>query len=264
MIALAEERLDAEMIAWGNFYLGTASIHLHDAHTAKAALNKALTYYKSIGSGVDVARALMNLASVAVDIEVNAGEARRLYEQAKPLMIELGTRRQLATLYGNLGEVLRLEGNYRDALKYALESYGIFAAEGDHFRASWQLSNVAHIEILQRNYRAARSSLDDAAAHLRIDPNSLGLTWCFDVWIILAAKLECWQVAAQLLGYVETIRGELGLLRQDGMLPWLSEPIERLSKALEPHQLERLIEEGGRLTFEAAWELASTCAAPKG
>lgn len=256
MLAIGERDENAECVAYGRLYQGWANIHLQAGEGSKAALHAALAFFKTNGRTLEIAQTLTCLASIAIDVDVDAAESRRLFEEAWPLVQAVGTKKQAAALRGNLGEVCRLEGDLKAATECAHESLDMWRALDDPMRVAWQLTNIAHNEILSRRYSSAIRSLDLACGELTRAPNPLCVTWCFDVWIILAVKLGQLDVAAKLLGFVEWLRMDDGLYRQQGMLPYLSEPIERLSRAFSYEEMQAFAREGERLSFFDARELA--------
>jgi hypothetical protein len=256
MLAAGEQSNNAEQTAFGNLYQGWANIHLQAGEGAKAALHSALAFFRANDRKLETAQTLTCLASIAIDVDVDAAESRRLFEEAWPLVQEVGTKQQAAALRGNLGEVCRLEGDLKAATQCAHESLEMWRALDDPMRAAWQHTNIAHNEILSRRYASAIRSLDLACDELTRAPNPLCVSWCFDVWIILAVKLEQFEVAARLLGFVEWLRTDDGLYRQQGMLPYLSEPIERLSRAFSYEEMQELARDGERLSFFDARDLA--------
>jgi tetratricopeptide (TPR) repeat protein len=258
MLAAGAQSDDPEQTAYGHLYQGWANIHLQAGQGSKTALRAALAYFRENDRKLETAQALTCLASIAIDVDVDAAESRRLFEEAWPLVKEVGTKEQAAALRGNLGEVCRLEGDLKAATECAHESLDMWRALDDPMRAAWQLTNIAHNELLSRRYSSAIRSLDLACDELTRAPNPLCVTWCFDVWIILAVKLGQLEVAARLLGYVEWLRMDDGVYRQQGMLPYLSEPIERVSRAFSDEEMQTFTRDGEHLSFFDARELAST------
>jgi tetratricopeptide (TPR) repeat protein len=258
MLAAGKPSGNAEQIAYGKLYVGWANIHLQAGQGSKAALTSALDFFRATGRKLESAQTLTCLASIAIDVDVDAAESRRLFEEAWPLVQEVGTKQQAAALRGNLGEVCRLEGDLKTATECAHEALEMWRALDEPMRAAWQLTNIAHNELLSRRYASAIRSLELACDELTRAPNPLCVTWCFDVWIILAVKLEQFELAARLLGFVEGLRTGDGLYRQQGMLPYLSEPIERLSRTLSHEEMEAFTLAGERLSFFDARDLALT------
>jgi tetratricopeptide (TPR) repeat protein len=200
---------------------------------------------------------MMNLGTIEVDINLNASLARQYYEEAAPIIREMNEPWRLAIALGNLCEIYRLEGDYARATSTASEALELFRTLGDRARASWQLANIALCRLLRRDAAGAIQSMQEAHDELVLDPNPRWTAWYFDVWFMIAAKLERWELAARLLGFVDRLRDEKNLPRLPGVLPWFSSPIERLNKALSGDRLHELRLEGESLTFDQAQSLTA-------
>jgi tetratricopeptide (TPR) repeat protein len=256
--AVAEAMGDRSAIAWAEFFTGIALINANDANGAQRALHEAIRLFNETGDRFAAARAMMNLGTIEVDINLDAREARRLYEAAAPVIREMNEPWRLAIALGNLCEIYRLEGEYERAIAVAGESTQIFRSIGDRARACWQLANVALCRLMRREVAAAIETMREAHDEIVCDRNPRWTAWYFDTWFIIAAKLDSWEIAAQLLGFVDRLRDESSVPRLPGVLPWFSTPIERLSKALPDDRANELALMGESLTFEEAEALART------
>jgi tetratricopeptide (TPR) repeat protein len=203
----------------------------------------------------------MNLGTIEVDIHLNSGAARRLYELAEPIIREMNDPMRLAIALGNLSEIYRLEGDYRRAMATGNESLQLFADIDDPARAAWQLANIALCQSLLRDVAAAFDSMSAAYDLIVRDPNPRWLAWHFDVWFIIAAKLQRWETAARLLGFVDRLRHEKNVPRLPGLLPWFSLPVESLGRALTDERLHDLMLEGEALSVADAQALGADLAA---
>ncbi|MBV8333280.1 MAG: tetratricopeptide repeat protein, partial [Candidatus Eremiobacteraeota bacterium] len=232
MSALGAATGDRRVSAWGDYFLGLARFFNNESAPADRALRRALSYFRESGDRLAAARTMLNLAMIETEVNMNPGAARRYYEEAGPVIRESGDNVRLAILYGNLGEICRLEGDYASALNHARDSVGLFREAGDWGRVVWQLVDMAHYYMLRRDYAAALESMREAYDALRKDWNPRWIAWYFDVWVILAAKLERWEIAAKLLGFVDRMRSEQSVPRLQLLLPWLSAPIERLGATI--------------------------------
>ena len=195
---------------------------------------------------------MMNLGSIELDNVGNAGEARRLYEASAPVVRELGDSLNLAITLGNLGEICRLEGDYRGAIANAEESLAIFRTLGDTDNTIWQLTSIAHYRFALRQYAAAIETMATAWALLGEHPNPRWLAWYFDTWFLIAAGLEQLDTAAELLAFTDKYRDEQNQPRLQAMLPWLSTPKERLTRELSHDRLGELVAAGEALTVASA------------
>lgn len=260
MIARGEATGSREAVAWGHYHLGIALTNLNRGVEAERITRAALVLFKELGDEFAAARVMMNLAAIEMDNHLDAAAARRLYDAAEPAIRASGEPERIAIAVGNFGEILRLEGDYEGALRKGLESLEIFLSTGDEPQAAWQLINVAHYYALMRNDAAAVESMHRAHAILeRIrDPRWIGLY--FDTWMVLGARFGEWEAVAQLQGFVDRFRDENNQPRLQIMLPWLSEPKEKLSRMLSHEQMDELIARGEALTFDGAQRLVEEVA----
>lgn len=255
LLALGERENDRVASAWGHHYVGLARMLRNDGVAGKREFTAARDLFEQLGDKVAASRSIMNLAMIALAIDVDAAAARRYFESAEPIVRQSGDRLRIARGLGNLGEILRLEGDYRAALNAASESLTIFHDLGEHARAAWQLTNIAHLHALRNDFERSTAALKEAWNELQVDPNPRWIAWFFDAGSIIAAKQLRWKDAARLLGFADHWRDEHSLARNQVMLPWLSEPKERMTQALEHDELVLLLNEGAALSPERAAQL---------
>jgi tetratricopeptide (TPR) repeat protein len=252
---------DRRIVAWGDYFAGIALITNNEGAAANRALRRALGFFREHGDRVLAARTMMNLAMIEIDINLNASEARRLYEEAAPAIREEGDLKRLGILLGNLGEICRLEGDYDAALRHGHESERLFREIGDASMVVWQLVDIAHYQLLRRDYGSAIAGMRAAFEPLSRELNPRFVSLYFDVWMIVAAKLEHWDVAARLLGFVDRLRSDQNVPRLQGLLPWLSAPTERLASVMPQDRMHELFLEGEALSAESAYALTQAIAA---
>lgn len=258
MIALGESSGDTEAIAWGNYHLGVALTHLNRGSEAERANLAALDLFTALGDRFAAARVMMNLAMTELDINLNAVKARRLYEEAIEIIRETGEPIRLAIALGNLAEIMRLEADYRGAIRTARESLGHFLEAADLGGAATQWITVAHCQALLRDYTLSAESMRAAFECLRQDPDARWMALYFDTWVVIAARLGHVESAAQLLGFADLYRFDKSVRRLQGMLPWLSSAKERIARELSDDRLHELTLAGEAMTLEQAQALAET------
>ncbi|HZY98740.1 MAG TPA: tetratricopeptide repeat protein, partial [Candidatus Baltobacteraceae bacterium] len=214
-------------------------------------------YLERIGDEMGVVRALNGLAVAAIDLDLDASTAQSYIDAALPVARRAtgGERLWLGILLGNRSEVERFEGGYRTAIASAREALRILNEQHEKARAGWQLTNIAHCQLLENDGAAAIKSLREAYGYLSEEPDPRMIGWYFDVWIIVAAGLGYWDIAIRILGFVATFRARNGLVRLPLLLPWTAPVVSRLSRKYSEDAYERLVTEGGELTLEAAEEL---------
>lgn len=257
LVRRCEESSDVVGTSRAYALLGHACFLRNDAVGAQDYYSRALMLFKRGGDSVRYAQALMSLGVVALDLEQNLAKARIYYDEALPIMRKVGDTRRLAVLLGNFGEVLRSEGECREALSCAREALALFRSLEDHAFAGWQLVNIAHYQLLDRNRAAAIVSMREALEALRRDEDVRWIVWYFDVWIIIAAEISRWDDAARLLGFVDHLRDVKNLPRSQAMLNWFSVSIERIARHLSDEQEDALILEGESMTMEQAAALTA-------
>jgi tetratricopeptide (TPR) repeat protein len=258
LISLGSSGDSSQAQAFGYYHLGIALSNLNRGSEAAGATHQAIALFEAAGDRFSAAKAMMNLGSIELDNHGNAEEARRLYEFSAPVVRELGAPLHLAIALGNLGEICRLEGDYRGALVNAEESLAIFRSVGDTDNTVWQLTSIAHYRFALRQHAAAIASMAAAFDLLRDDPNPRWLAWYFDTWFLIAAGLERWDAAAELLAFTDKYRDEQNQPRLQAMLPWLSTPKERLARELSHERHDELVAAGEALTIETAQRLAES------
>jgi tetratricopeptide (TPR) repeat protein len=257
LISRGENEGDAAGRALGYRYLGVARIAASDETGAKAALYTALQMFSELGDTVNAANVMLSLATVAVELRLDVTEAHGLSEEALGMLRAAGASDRVAVALGNLGEVYRQEGDYRRALAAATEALEIFQEVGDHARAGWQLTNIAHLHVLRRDDEKARDFLQRAYDELCIAKNPRWFTIYFDVWFMFATRLERWETAAQIQGFLEKYRDENRVPRLLGLFPWYAPSVERLHEHLPNARYDELNERGAELSLEEAYALTA-------
>jgi tetratricopeptide (TPR) repeat protein len=256
LVRLGATGASKETAAVGYYHLGIALNNLNRGTEAITATRESIRLYRAIGDRFATAKAQLNLGAIELDNNVNVAEARRLYEEAAPVVREFGGPLNLAIALGNLGEICRLEGDYEGALRNGEESLQLFRDLGDTSNSIWQLTNIAHFQSLLRRYAPAAENMRAAFELLREEPNPRWIAWHFDVWFLIAASLQRWDVAAQLLAFVDEHRDATNQPRLGAMLPWFTQAKERLSRELSFDRHDELLIQGEALDAEAAQTLA--------
>jgi len=254
LIALAQAAADRRELAWGHYFAGASWFQRSDGSAASREYRKALELFTEQGDREGRARSMLGMAAVALDIDLDVGEARRVYDLCVPIVRELGDKRRLGIVLGNFGEIHRMEGNADAALRCAREAVALFREAGDDAFAGWQLTSMGHYHLLRRDPESAIASMRQSYAELQKSPNPRWIAWYFDIWFIIAAALDRWDVAAQLMAFSNRYRDEHSVPRMPGILPWFSRPVESLSQRLGG-DLETLIERGEGLDVAGAQAL---------
>lgn len=260
LIALAETTGDQQHLGLGHYYLGSAHFWRGDGRNASAAYATALEIFTRAGDKAGIARVQIAVAAVAVDIDLDVEKAHALYERALSFVRELDDEIFLAVALGNFAEVCRLEGAYAPAIRHAGEAAEVYERLERFAQAGTQLATIAHVHALRRDYVRAVETMQRAWEMLRREENPRFLAWYFDIWFLIAAGLDRWETAARLLGFLNHYRDASNARRLQGILPWFSSPVERLSKELSVERAHELILEGESLSPDAAQRLVESIA----
>lgn len=243
---------DERARARGFTFIGNAKLQTGDGDAAEAHYFKALDIYRKLGDEGFEAQVLMNLGVVAVEINLDVAEARRLFDLALPMMRRTGDKARLALGLGNLGELARLESDFPAALIQATESLELYEALGEAERAAWQRTNIAHVRSLMRDYAGAIDSLRAAYATLEEKKNPHWLSIYFDVWFLLAMELRAYEPAARLAGFNDRYRMQNTVPRLSGLMPWFVPSMDRLRKRLDESRFAELRSEGAHFSLSEA------------
>ena len=238
--------------ARGYNFVGNARLQLGDGDGAEANYQKALEIFRRLGDETWVATVLMNLGIVAVEINMDVTEGRRLYDITLPLMRKHGDPFRIALTLGNFAEISRLEGDYAQALAYADESYRIFTEINEPEWAAWRLITIAHVHSILREYPTAIELLRRAYSGLAEGANPAWLAVYFDVWFFLAVELKCHEGAVRLAGFCDRMRTQRNVPRLSSLMPWYVPSLERLRKTLSENRYAELRSEGAHFSLTEA------------
>ncbi|MBV8490104.1 MAG: tetratricopeptide repeat protein [Candidatus Eremiobacteraeota bacterium] len=256
LVRLGEERDARDAVAAGHYHVAVALTNLNRTGEAIRASRSAIQAYDELGDDVGKARATMILAAIAIDHDIDVGEARQYFEASLPALRASGKPINMAIALGNLGEIYRLEGDYKAALRSATDALASCNVDEDSHLVAWLWSDIAHYYLMMRNVDQALAAMESAYAALLRNPNARWVAWFLDVWFLVAAKAGNLEVAAQVLAFADKIRDDHNQPRSPAMLPWFSEPRERLARELGHARLEELVLSGESLTLQSAHRLA--------
>lgn len=247
---------DARGLALGYNYLGLSRFLQNDGRQAREAYERSLEYATQVSDQAGILRVVMGLAAIAGDIDVDAERLRELSQEALTIARDLGDEKSQAVALGNIAEACRLQADYVEGLRCATEAAGIFLHLERWSSAGAQYATVGHLHALRREFPDAFDAMETAWQWLQREPVPLHRAWYFQVWFLIAAALGQWETAARLYGFVARYRDEHDTPRLQGMLPILSEPIERQYKRLGYERAAALAAEGETLDIEQAQALA--------
>ena len=130
---------------WGDAFcgwsLGSAAWFLGDLTQAREHHTRGLEIFRRAGDHALIAWTLLPLANIA--LETNAlGEATALYEQSRPMMVDLGDRHGVGAVLLGLGMAAHFRGETDEAQLILTEAQTNLREGGGGQGLSWPISNV--------------------------------------------------------------------------------------------------------------------------
>ena len=255
MVLTGESSADDQRLGLGHYYLGLSHFLRGDGSGARKAFLTAQRQALAANDRPLLLLAKLGQAAIAGEIDVDFEALLALSEEALALARELGDEKSTATALGNLAEAYHLGGDTARALRYANEAAAIFLRLERWSSAGAQYATIAHVNVLRFEFARAFEALRTSWTYLSRENVALHVAWYFQVWFLVAAALRQWEATAQLYGFLTHYRDVNDAPRMQGMLPWLSEPIERQYRELGRERALELAAEGEALTVEQAQAL---------
>ncbi|HEV7126121.1 MAG TPA: tetratricopeptide repeat protein [Ktedonobacterales bacterium] len=176
---------------------------------ARAAYERSLAVFRSVGDPWGIAHALTGLGGLAMRA-ADYVAARRLMEEALALRRSVNNPGAIATSLTSLGELARREGDDDNALPYLEDGLARFRELGDAEHVAWTLRNLALVATRRGDWRRAMATLAECLT-LRVEqgnPAQIAKTFTAIAHALLP-RGEAEQ-AARLWGAAQGIRASSG------------------------------------------------------
>jgi tetratricopeptide (TPR) repeat protein len=193
------------------------------------------------------------LSSRRMDLD----DAASVYEQMRKEQRSAGNVRDERIAIANLAEIEHARGHTQQAIAMIQEMMPTIRAAADRGLHNQQLANLTAylvaVDDLEAGRRIGREALRALAPREPEGPiagmtiEHLALAWALSGDLAGAATLE---------GYALAVFEKHGFMRESTERTTHERLTRLLNDGLEPDELARLIEEGGRLAPEAAFALA--------
>lgn len=171
LIELCESTEDAGRLAKAYTVRAGAHFYANQYDDAQRFYEKALEQYRAVGDDQAAGVLLMNLGALAADSIGDFAKARAAYDESLRILQGHGISANLGTLYANMGELARREGNLLQALSYARSSLGVFERLGNVGLTAWGYVNTAKYRLELGELEEARKALQRARSALDAQPN---------------------------------------------------------------------------------------------
>lgn len=154
-IALCQENNLEVELAYAYTAAGDTQIAMGNSEASFGYYDEALTLAKSLDFTIfDIINFSNNRAN-ALKRMGNYTEAKTAYEQALTKAESVNYRNAIYVITGNLGEINLLLGNYKDALKYQLQTVATQESEGDVSNLTEGYHHLSSIYEQLKNYPLA-------------------------------------------------------------------------------------------------------------
>jgi predicted ATPase/DNA-binding winged helix-turn-helix (wHTH) protein len=225
-----------------------------DASGAEAMLHEVAALYDPSWP-LGLKHPMLTARSFMLTESHRVSEARAAWEERLQLERAIGDTRFATVSLTNLIDAVFAEGDVMEAIARGRELVALIQSE--RF-ANWQSFALANLSAAL----TAADQLDDA---LQLAQEALpllrqqGSVWSFlDHFGLLAAKRGRPLDAAQVVGCAEELNRRSGYVRQFNELRARNQLLDALRAAIRPSELERLMQQGARLTDDEAARLALT------
>ncbi len=217
-------------LAW--FFLGFAEMQIGAASRAEEAFECSLELASRIGARIEAARAKMNLGVLAFETRFDVPAARRIYEEVIAEFEQLERPLGLAVALAHSTEVCRAVGDYSQALKRGARAIELFEQTGNAWRAAMQRVTNAHVLALVRRNDEAVAQMQLAFEPIRASGNPSSLAAYFEVWSLVAVALEQFSAAAELTGFVDTMRHRDDVRPSIRLMTWVANAQQKIRGTL--------------------------------
>ncbi len=191
--------------AWN--VLGLSAIARGDARAAGRAYERSLELQRQAGEPAGVAIALMNLATITQEHELDRERSHALLREAAEIIRDHETPVNYMSILNNLAIAAALLGSFDEAMAYLDEADALARGAGNEaLVGTFQLSRAEAALLCERD-ELGRASLAASREIMLRQPDMLALEW-LDVALLLADRDDRLDDAAILFEYTELIRAE--------------------------------------------------------
>jgi predicted ATPase/DNA-binding CsgD family transcriptional regulator len=246
---------DAELQAQALYLRGFLAVLLVDPVGATPALERAAALDRDAGR-LGALRSSLSMASVAANMAGDRSAARRLLDEAET--VTAGPDDIAATLA--LLQARALEGLFAGDVQAAIEASSdgarLSRRIGDLYTLKVWLLNLGTAALIAGDLDAARQQLEEALQIAHQVDDRVQEAYLLDAAGCLAAESGEPQLAAQLLGAAETMRTGAGARVMPFLAPLVGRAEATAVAALGRPRFEAAHGTGGRLSRDAAAQLA--------
>ena len=235
--------------------LGIICQYQHDFPTAREAHELSLKIGRDLADEKLIARALRGIGAIdymELDLTAAREHVNEALAKSRSIKDEFGEAAAMA----RLADVANAEHDYKNARELSLKGLEIFGRLGYKPGIASKLANLTISEFNSGNYEAARQRLVEALeASIEIrDEIDLRINW--EVAAALSVEAGDYLTAARLSGRAATLCEEMGYLYEPVEQQFREAYLQKLKTAMSESDFEAALNEGRKMSFADALELA--------
>lgn len=240
IIVEAERVDDKDSLGRALMFLGVAEMRTGDPERARDLLTQAATLFEECGNPVELARAKMNLGTLAFDVRGDIAEAKRLYQEVLPLVEETHDELRHGIALANIAEICRHEGKYDDALAFARNALEKFSSCDSPWRYALTLVTLAHVHALRGEIDEAVRRMEEAREVTFSSSNPTSMAIYCEVYGFIALAHGDIDAAALVLRFVSKYREHYDLVEDRSLAPWRRLAEAEIARVRTPDERESL------------------------
>ena len=184
-----------------------------DPRQGRAYWEEAIVLWRQLGAWHNLVQTLGVLGFTDLS-NGDLDSAEKLLDEAYKLNPQTNNRLGLEFILTAKSQLCLLRGEYEQARALLQENIDTQEETGNRMGYLWALSRLAQIALREGNVAEAHQILVDVIENFNADKNKNGLAFALDVLASLYVVTHKAEVAAQLIGWSDMTRKEMGDPRQ--------------------------------------------------
>jgi predicted ATPase/pimeloyl-ACP methyl ester carboxylesterase len=225
-----------------------------DLDAAARFYEECLRLSREIGDEKKIAQSCNGLGITRLN--KNDFDIRPLLEESLTIGRRLGDKAIVGVALMGLGEVARLEGNYREAHAFYQETLTEARKGGDSFNLLYALFNLGSVSCMEGDAATAREQFAESISIAADLGSRRAVADCLDGFAALSAMNGDFEKAARLFGAAEALRESVGFEIQTADRIFRDHFIEKTKNSIGEKTFSELKAQGKTIPFEDAVDLA--------
>lgn len=212
-----------------------------DPQQGRAYWEEAITLLRQTGDRFHLAHVL-GILGFTVLSNGDLVSAERFLEEAYELNQQTEGKQRLEFVLTGKSELCLLRGEYGQARAFLEENIELQQCAGNRMGYLWGRARLAHIALREKSVTEAHQILVDVIENFQVDRNMSGLAFALEKMASLYVHIHQPKSAAQLIGWSDATRREIG------------DPRQRLQQDELDQDIAAIIAEIGDSAYQAAYD----------